>query len=142
MASYPSECLRGIPSEHFIDNGLPRAELFSNVDKPKITHRTDGSDEVSITWRDEDAAVNLMFEQENGEGEKQFRYGIAIIRRSDLDILKGDPRFKGVFKYERKPTHLNKYHGNLLLKSDTDAPKRRMIFSLLAFYANNVIRRV
>ena len=137
MDKFPEECLRGIPHEDsFIEGGLPTVNLFRNFERRQ---REDGYDELSITWRDDDNALNLILSQTKDDGSIQFKYGVAVIKRRDLDNLKNNPQFSGILSYERRKTDGNKYHGNILIVSTASKPKRNMVASALAICALKVI---
>ena len=61
MSGYPSECLRGISDKNQrLKNGLGSFTLFNNF---SVAKRTDGFDELSVTWNDSDEAVQVIFSQ-------------------------------------------------------------------------------
>ena len=138
MVSYPDEFFRGIPSESFcFENNLARPTLFCNFDN---VNREDGFNELSITWNDNDESVKIISNQKKSSGELQFKFGLAVLQRSILDIAKHNPHFRGILNYERKASHDNPYHGNILLKANEDKQKRNMVASFLAMNSKIVLR--
>ena len=138
MVSYPNEFFRGISSESFcFENNLARPTLFYDFDN---VNRADGFNELSITWNDNDESVDIISNQKKSSGELQFKVGLAVLQRSILDIAKHNIQFKGILKYERKASHDNPYHGNILLKAGEDKQKRNMVASFLAMNSRVILR--
>ena len=135
---YPDYLIRGIPHPSLIEeDGSPSAGLFP-FDK-KSTRLPDYREE-SINWYDDQDAIRHTFDQRKDEDTFQFKGGIAILPRSELDRLKYNIHLKNRFDYERCCLDTNKYHGNLLLKTDTSKQMKRTIAGMLALYAQ-VIKR-
>jgi len=114
--SYPEKFIRGVSSLDYVDaEGRASAAIFQFKEN---VNRNDGFFESSINWYDEENALQLIMEQrkETDEHTYQFRYGVAIIERSDADRIVKNPSYKNVFGYERSSLENNPYHGNLLLK--------------------------
>lgn len=74
----------------------------------------------------------------NDKDGLQFKFGIGIVKRSFLDILKRNPQFSGILDYERYPTANNKYHGNILLAQNKNKSKRNMLASALALQTQTI----
>ena len=135
---YPDSLIRGISHPNLInDDGLPGADLFP-FDK-ESTHLP-GYHEESINWCDDQDAIRHTFDQKKDDGDFQFKAGIAILPRSELDRFKYNAHLKNRFDYERCCRDTNKYHGNLLLKKDTPKQVKRVIAGTLALFAQ-VIKR-
>lgn len=137
---YPDYLIRGIPHPDFLDeDNLPSASLFY-FNKPESV-RLPGYREESINWHDDDAAITHTFNQRKDDGSIQFRVGIAILLRSELDKIKNNPNVRQRFDYERHALPENPYHGNMLLR--TNAPKDliRKIAGQLALNVNRIITR-
>jgi len=136
---YPDYLIRGIPNPGFLDeDDLPSANLFY-FNKPESV-RLPGYREESINWHDDDAAITHTFNQRK-DGSVQFKVGIAILLRSELDKIKNNPNVRQRFDYERHPLPENPYHGNMLLKTDAPKPLIRKIAAQLALNVNRIITR-
>jgi hypothetical protein len=136
---YPNECIKGIPNKdcfHILeDSYVANTNLFSF---PKNRCRCDGWIEESINWMDDEHAIEITLNQKKQNGELQFKIGIAIIPRMELDRVKR--RYAGILDYERRPipedlnhgVKANPYHGNVLLKGDMFSSLKGQIRALLA----------
>jgi len=122
---YSEQFLRGVSDESHIGEGdsISSAAFYFTGKKP-LEERTDGNDEESIFWRDDEGADELILGQKKADGKIQFKAGAVIVDRSLFDNLAKFPLIKGLLGYERHELPENKYHGNLLLKKTVD--KRRM----------------
>jgi hypothetical protein len=137
---YPDYLIRGIPNQSFIDeDDLVSAQLFY-FNKPESV-RLSGYLEESINWHDDAGAIEHTFNQTKEDGTVQFKAGIAILSRSELDRLKNNPRLKNRFNYERCCLPTNQYHGNMLLKVDASKQLKRMIAATLALNVSQIIKR-
>jgi len=136
--SYPDYLIRGIYHPNLIDeNDLLSAESFPFH---KESSRLPDYHEESINWYDDEEAITHTFNQKKDGDTFQFKGGIAILARSEVDRLKYIIHLKDRFTYERCPMDTNKYHGNLLLKTDTSKQLKRTVTGMLALYAK-VIKR-
>ncbi len=134
--TFPLQCIRGIPNESFLLSGREvGSHLFYFQPEYK---RTDRWVEQSINWKDDDAAINFTLEQTK-DGEIQFKGGIAIISREQVDSLKNLSGIKDTLAYERDPLVDNRYHGNLLLKANTPALTMKKIAAAIALCVCEVI---
>ncbi len=133
---YSDELIRGVPNDAFLEDGLPKSELFKNFDEN--SEREDDYLELSINWYDNENALQLVHTQKKANGEIQFKSGGAVISRKDLDDLCKKPLVKGKLTYERRIVEGNEYHGNLLLQNDVNKTKRNIIASGLALCVNRV----
>lgn len=137
---YPDYLIRGIPHPDLIDDdGFPSAGLFP-FDKLESA-RLAGYREESINWYDDEGAIKHTFDQTKEDGTVQFKGGIAILPRSELDRLKNNPRLRNRFNYERCCLPTNQYHGNMLLKIDASKQLKRMIAGQLALNVSQIIKR-
>ena len=137
MSSYPSECLRGISSDKDCsDEGVLSSSLFNRFDK---TDRIDGFYEMSITWNDNDEAVRIISNQKK-LGEIQFKVGLAVLQRSQLDVVRRNPYYAKIFFYERRESMGNPYHGNILMKSSASKQDKRKVADFLAIGAKVIYR--
>lgn len=131
---YPDILFRGIPSNSY-HNGILLPESFK-LDPA----REDGYCEISITWKDDESALDVLMSQINPRtNDYQFKDGIAEISRKELDEGMKPQMIQKNLAYERKPTANNKYHGNILVKDSLDRQMKTMIKSQLAFLANRII---
>ena len=128
---YPDELIRGISHESYIDEeGRPLASMFQFDD----AGRSDGFLETSINWYDDEHALRLTLEQRkrNDASEYQFKVGVAILSRRQLDSTIHSPNAKGAIDYERQMIEGNPYHGNILLKSNLEKQIRNMMSAAIA----------
>jgi hypothetical protein len=112
---YPEACARGIPNDGCVceDQGYVTATTaLWQFDGKRADEN--GWIAESVNWVDNDRAVTLLLEQTKGE-KFQFNEGVAILPRSELDLLKNEAWARGRFDYHREPVKGNDYHGNLLL---------------------------
>ena len=135
MVEYPDELIRGISTDKFLSHGHPTKELFS-----KFEERDDDFGELSITWYDNEEAMEITLNQIK-DGNIQFKEGVAVICRHKLDICCKHPLTEECLHYERKPTEDNKYHGNLLLKKSTPKSKKSEISFFIAATCINYIKK-
>lgn len=135
---YPDNCLRGIPNSSFlVEDGSVASHLFG-FDRDA---RDDGWIEESINWEDDDNSINLMWSQKKEDGQRQFKIGVAVVPRSEIDRLSTRPTVDGILSYERQPLEHNCYHGNLLLSSSVPKPTKRKIGAGLALAVSKIIRQ-
>jgi len=137
--TYPDNCIKGIPNneclETFGDSVVATINLFCF---PKDRCRPDGWTEESVNWMDDDNAVPFTLRQEKKAGELQFKAGVAILPRTDLDKIK--KKYYGLLEYERSPLEANSYHGNVLLKGSFPSHLKTQVRALLA-HASQVVPR-
>ena len=79
---------------------------------------------------DHEDAIHLTLSQTKESGELQFKTGIGVLARTELDKIK--KKHYGFFDYERSPIQDNPYHGNLLLDGSAEKPRRTLIRAVLA----------
>lgn len=137
MMEYPETCIRGIPNDSYLEDGLPSNRLFSEF---KVNpDRDDDFMEISINWNDNEEALQKIFEQKKKDSDDlQFKAGGAIIDRKGLDKLKSNIQIKGLWNYERRELPENKFHGNLLMKPGISSSKKNMIVSAMALCVTRV----
>jgi hypothetical protein len=127
--AFPDNCIRGIPNETYVNaDGTLGSHLFYFDDQ----QRPDGWMEQSINWMDDSGAIDQAFAQARPEGDLQFRAGIAIIPREEVDRISERPTVRGIISYERQPLPANPYHGNLLLRGTTPKKTMKLIAAGLA----------
>jgi len=135
---FPTNCIKGIPNSDFIKEGIVLPHLFYFSEQA----RDDDWKEQSINWKDNENAIKLTMEQRKEDGELQFKIGVAIIPRDEIDRLSRLPTVNGVLSYERKPLNDNPYHGNLLLKNNVSTILMKAIAAGLALaVAENRLRQ-
>lgn len=139
VMAYPDNCIKGIPNDSCLevvsDGVVANVTLFPFH---KDRRRADGWIEESVNWMDNATAVPFTLAQTKQGGEIQFKVGVGILPRADLDRVKR--RYRGHLEYERAPLKANSYHGNILLKADISKHLMNQIRALLAD-ASQVIRR-
>jgi hypothetical protein len=134
--AFPDELLRGISNSSNIDaDGYPAANLFYFTETQNAVGRADGFRELSICWRDDDGALQLIFLQKKDDGTVQFKGGAAVLSRGDLDRLCSNPIVKPQLAYERREIPGNRYHGNLLLSSQVTKSVMKRIAAGIALCA-------
>jgi hypothetical protein len=136
---FPDRCIRGISSPECVLEGGTVAHL-TLFDFHK-SHRPDGWLEESINWMDDQNAALFTLNQRKEGREFQFKVGIAILERVELDAIKKRIGFSGYFDYERARMEGNGYHGNLLLKENTEKRLKNMIRSALALAVSEIVLR-
>jgi hypothetical protein len=138
-SEYPDECIRGISDRACLaDDGTLGSGLFQ-FSHP--TDRTDGWLEESINWKDDEAAIQFTMDQTKEDGTIQFKVGIAIIPRAEIDRLNKLPSVNGVLSYERQASDSNRYHGNILLRANVPKlTQKRMCGSLASLVSFKIIR--
>lgn len=134
---YPDEILRGIPNSAFIDKDeYPTSNLFYF---DKQSKRSDNFKEESICWKDDEEAVFLLLNQKKDDKSLQFKAGIAVVSRDELDRLINKPTVKQQLSYERNIIPGNKYHGNLLLNDNVEKSVMKRIAAGIALCVTQVI---
>jgi hypothetical protein len=128
---YPETCLRGVPHTGCLceDGTMAHFTLFPFSDDE--SRASEWIDE-SINWMDDGGAIDVLLNQKKENGELQFRVGIAMLPRAELDRLKRVHRLNDRFNYERREIEGNPYHGNLRLRRDVQNPLKGMFRSALA----------
>jgi len=142
---YPEECIRGVSDSNNLSEN--NTAIFASVFEFGQNHCNDGWIEESINWKDDKRAVNFTLKQKK-RGENQFQYiAVAIIPRDVLDDIKKKYIFSNSFDYERSPIKkvnplekVNPYHGNLLMKKETERRLKTIIKSTLAYNSKIIMR--
>lgn len=135
--SFPDNCIRGIPNNSFVlEDGSPGSHLFHFKSEDA---REDGWTEQSINWEDDDSVIKFTLNQTKEDGERQFKAGVAIIPRDEIDRLNKRPTVNGILSYERRPLEHNQYHGNILLRTNVPKPTMKKIAAGLALAVSEVI---
>ena len=129
--TYPENCIRGINSPQYVVSGMVAVGAFSF----SANDRSDGREECSINWEDEDGVVEFTLNQVNTDGSQQFTAGVYVFPLAEVKRLQIYLPIREVLSYEREVLDENKYHGNILLTQDTASPIRRMIAANLALAA-------
>ena len=132
--NYPKNSIKGIPNNDFLIEGRTVAShLF---DFKQI--RDDRTVEQSINWEDDESVVDFTLNQRKENGDLQFRAGVAILPRSEIDRLSRLPTIRGLLSYERSPLDDNPYHGNLLLQANVPKAKMKQIAANLALAISGI----
>lgn len=135
--TFPDNCLKGIPNQTFLTtDGAIAPHLFHFVHN---TQRNDGWHEQSVNWEDESSVMQFTLGQCKNAGELQFRAGVAVLPRSEIDRLNNRPTVRGLLSYERQPLDANPYHGNILIKGNTPKPTMKMIAAGLALGVTDIV---
>ena len=131
---YPKNSIKGIPNDSYLPAGTVGAHLFYFEQS-----RDDGAVEQSINWEDDKCAIDFTLNQRKESNDLQFRAGVAIIPRSEIDRLNKRLAIRGLLSYERSPLDDNPYHGNLLLQANVPKPIVRLIAGGLALAISDII---
>jgi hypothetical protein len=136
---FPDNGIKGIPNSSFLYNGeSPQIATHLFYFKEEDA-RDDGWTEQSINWEDDGNAVNFTLNQTKADGDKQFKAGVAILPRVEIDRIRQRPTHADVLSYERQALPENPYHGNILLRTGkVKPPIMRQIAATLALYATYV----
>jgi hypothetical protein len=113
---YPNNCIKGIKSADFVVGEKVGTHLFYFFDSPA---RQDGWMEQSINWEDDCGVMDFTLQQRKTDQTLQFKAGIAIIPRNEIDKIMLLPGSVDLLSYERQVLPDNPYHGNILLKEGT-----------------------
>lgn len=138
--NYPEKLIRGIASNDYIDS---EGRLSSAAFQFEASRNHEKTDEASITWYDNEEALNIAWNQKSSFREGiQFKAGVAILSRKMLDVVIHRPNVMNALDYERRPTQDNPYHGNLLMKQGlSNGIKRSIIGALAMMSVDEIIRR-
>ena len=138
--NYPIDYIKGIPNNDFLIK--EDLSIGSNLFYFKIEDvRPDGWIEQSINWKDNDAVVDFTLNQTKIDGTVQFKVGIAVFPRDELDRLNRQPTVKGLLSYERQPLQNNAFHGNILLKAGVPRLTMKKIAAGIALTVSEIILR-
>jgi len=138
--AFPDNCIKGIPNkkDFMLEDGSIASHLFSFKEEH---NRDDGWCEQSINWEDDNLAIQFTLNQKKENGDWQFKAGIVLLPRTEIDRLNKQPTVNGILSYERRERECNCYHGNILLRSDTPKPTKRKIAAGLALSVSELILR-
>jgi hypothetical protein len=129
---YPECCLKGIDiKDAFSDDGeLASCILyFKEAENPHCWRKQ------SINWQDDDDAIGFTLGQINQDGSLQFRFGLIVLSRQEIDRVNNRPQISRILSYEREELPHNRYHGNLLLATGVSKKKMKQVAATLAMYA-------
>jgi len=126
----PDKCIRGIPNDTYLEDGLLVSYNLFPFDKTRC--RQDGWVPESINWMDNENVIGFTLSQKKENGEEQFKAGVAILFRDELDKLKRRTGITEILDYERSPLPTNDYHGNILLRNGISSTLKTMVRSALA----------
>ena len=133
--NYPENSIKGIPNNDFLIEGKYVASHLFHFKQA----RDDGAIEQSINWEDDASAIDFTLNQKKENGEFQFKAGVAILPRSEIDRLSRYPSIRGMLSYERSPLADNPYHGNLLLQRNVSTRIMKQIAASLALAVSGII---
>jgi hypothetical protein len=137
--TYPDNCLRGIWNEqHVGKDGLVDTSVFYFTD---ACVRPTGDFEQSVNWEDDDKAIPFTLSQKKEDGTPQFKGGVAVIARSELDRLSKLPTLDQALSYDRQPLPENSYHGNLVLAAGVSKQRRKYLAAAIALHVCRIVRQ-
>lgn len=137
--TYPDNCLRGIWNErHVMEDGLVDSSLFFFTED---CVRSTGEFEQSINWEDDGQAIPFTLSQKKQDDTPQFKGGVAVIARADLDRLSKLRTFGEALSYDRQPLPENAYHGNLILAGGISKPRRKLMAATIAMHVCRIVRQ-
>lgn len=133
---FPDECLRGIQNEDkVLEDGLVHTDVFNDWQESR-----DGEAfEQSISWNDDEGAIELTLCQRKRDDSLKHRGGIAVVPTGSLDHICSQPALRGRLAYERAEIEDNAYHGNLRIDRDVPKPARKQLAGTLALHVTRVI---
>lgn len=132
---YPDYLLRGLRKSSFLKEGGGIATEAFMPDPRTAKERTDGRQETSIDWQDDDQALASLVARRT-----HSIAGVVRLARSRVDeIGRFESLEDGSLGYERRPVDGNPRHGNLLFGS-APAYRHRQIASAMALSARYVPR--
>jgi hypothetical protein len=121
------------------EDGLPNPGVFYFQENHV---RVDGLIGESVSWEDDGNAVEFTLAMRHvsgrNAGELQFKGGVAVLPRSDLDHLAGTSMVCNALSYNREALDENPYHGNLLLRPGLPARRVARIASQIAGLVSTV----
>ena len=132
--NYPENSIKGIPNNDFLIEGRTVASHLFDFKQA----RDDEKIEQSINWEDDESVIDFTLNQKKEDGDLQFKAGVAILPRSEIDRLNRLPTIRGSLSYERSPLDNNPYHGNLLLQANVPKAKMRQIAASLALAISGI----
>ena len=133
--NYPKNSIKGIPNNNFLIEGRTVASHLFHFEQT----RDDGGVEQSINWEDDESVIDFTLNQKKANGDLQFRAGVAILPRFEIDRLSRLPSIRELLLYERSPLDNNPYHGNLLLQANVPKPIMKLIAANLATAISGII---
>ena len=139
--NYPEHVLKGIPNpDYFYEDGVLKPDLFGFS---VLSEKHGDVYEDSINWEDHNDVIPFTLNQKNKRknDEYQFKAGIAVISKFDLDIMRNKGYPKGYLDYERAPLEDNPYHGNLLVPKNIDKHRKRTISVELCMNVKYIVGR-
>jgi len=135
--SFPINSLKGILNNSYIvEGGTVSSHLFFFDDK---YIRDDRWIEQSINWQDDENAMTLTLDQKKDDGTYQFKAGVAILPRKEIDRLINKPNVNGKLSYERQAIKNNPYHGNLLILNEIPKRIMKMWAAVLAVGVSQIV---
>ncbi|MCH7731099.1 MAG: hypothetical protein IIB44_01090 [Candidatus Marinimicrobia bacterium] len=136
--TFPANCIRGIPHDDYLNaEGNVNSHLFHfNLDP------NSGWKKQSINWEDDNTVIEFTLKQKKDNDELQFKTGVAVILRSEIDRLNQRPTVENLLSYERDSLDLeNPYHGNILLQPHTSKRTMKVLAAGLALAVSKVVLR-
>ena len=117
---YPDEYIKGLAGKDSFDQETKT--ILPNAFCHFTDHNSGYYRETSICWYDDDDLLPIMHNQRSSyRDDYQFKIGLAVLSKKKLDKLISElqrTHSEKILDYERRPTEVNKYHGNILLKKD------------------------
>ena len=116
-------------------DGRPSGGLFQF----KESAHTAGFSELSINWYDDEGALTQIFDQRKDDESIQFKGGAALISRNNIDTIIKQSLFGADICYERRELDNNKYHGNILRKTNLSKQASNTISQAIAVFVEKII---
>jgi hypothetical protein len=141
MTDFPDHFFRGITSSKWVhDDGSVDPQAFQPYTSDS---RSDGGQEISINWDDDEPALTFTLTQRNDKGHLMFQAGVVQLPRSECDRINSSPAYSSMLYYERDdpPNINNPYHGNIVLHTSLLKHHIRSIQGALAIASSKVITR-
>lgn len=132
--TYPDNCISGIPlKDHLTKDGQVATHHF--YFKQENEKKWKGK---SINWEDNSTVIGFTLNQRKPDSTLQFKVGVAIIPRRQIDRINRLPNIDGLLSYERQTLVDNPFHGNILLRPGTPKSIMRQSAATLALAVSKV----
>lgn len=142
MPDFPENCIRGIRKKDQISqDGIPLAALFNPYSKTTES-RTDGGQETSINWEDNDEVLSFTLKYKPSQNENiSFPNGAVRVPVEKINNINTFDGTRDSIFYERQPLETNEYHGNIVFKGGLSKTQIGFISTMLAAAASKIFTR-
>ena len=144
MPDFPNLCIRGIQkAKHVHTDTDTVSSLLFIPDNRTRELRSDGGDETSINWEDNDSVLEFTLDSkdENNPTSLAFPHGAVKLPRKILDEVVNSPTTYDSIKYERQELPHNPFHGNIVFRAGLPNHTITMIANVFAYSCSKVLRK-